>query len=156
MEENLTKREKILIEEIKIIQDIIKRMASNSFSVKTWTITLVVATLLFTGSNNHILIAFIPLFAFWFLDSYYLQQERLFREVYTWIITYRLNNDDEFFNMNPTRFKDNVQTVPRIIFSISILPFYGSIFAMLISYIIIVDFRYLGLLKDCLLQYSGV
>ena len=52
-------REKILIEEIKVSQDIIKRMASNSFSVKTWTITLVVATLLFKGTNNHIFIAFI-------------------------------------------------------------------------------------------------
>jgi hypothetical protein len=75
-------KEKILIEEIKVVQDIIKRMASNSFSVKTWTITLVVATLLFKGTNNHIFIAFIPLFAFWFLDSYYLQQERLFRQVH--------------------------------------------------------------------------
>lgn len=156
MAEDLTKREKILIEEIKVVQDIIKRMASNSFSVKTWTITLVVATLLFKGSNNHILIAFIPLFAFWFLDSYYLQQERLFRQVHAWITTYRLTNDDELFNMNPTRFKDNVQTVPRIMFSISTLPFYGGIFTMLISYIIIVYFKYLVLLKDCLLQYSGV
>ena len=53
-------KEKILIEEVKVVQDIIKRMASNSFSVKTWTITLIVATLLFKGTNNHILIAFIP------------------------------------------------------------------------------------------------
>ena len=156
MAEDLTKREKILIEEIKVVQDIIKRMASNSFSVKTWTITLIVATLLFKGSNNHILIAFIPLFAFWFLDSYYLQQERLFREVHNWITTYRLNNDNKLFNMNPTRFKNNVQTIPRIMFSISTLPFYGGIFIMLISYIVIVYFKYLVLLKNCLLQYSGV
>lgn len=149
-------KEKILIEEIKVVQDIIKRMASNSFSVKTWTITLIVATLLFKGNNNHILIAFIPLFAFWFLDSYYLQQERLFRQVHNWITTYRMDNEDELFNMNPTRFKDKVQTVPRIMFSISTLPFYGGIFIMLISYIVIVYFNYLVLLKDCLLKCSGV
>ncbi len=149
-------REKILIEEIKVVQDIIKRMASNSFSVKTWTITLIVATLLFKGANNHIFIAFIPLFAFWFLDSYYLQQERLFRQVHNWIAIYRQDNDDKLFNMNPMQFKDKVQTVLRIMFSISTLPFYGSIFIMLISYIFIVYFKYLVLLKDCLLIYVGV
>lgn len=148
-------REKILIEEIKVVQDIIKRMASNSFSVKTWTITLVVATLLFKGTNNHIFIAFIPLFAFWFLDSYYLQQERLFRQVHNWIAIYRQDNDDKLFNMNPMQFQDKVQTVLRIMFSISTLPFYGSIFIMLISYIFIVYFKYLVLLKDCLLICAG-
>ena len=148
-------KEKILIEEVKVSQDIIKRMSSNSFSVKTWTITLVVATLLFKGTNNHIFIAFIPLFAFWFLDSYYLQQERLFRQVHNWIVIYRPEHDDELFNMNPTRFKDKVETVLRIMFSISTLPFYGGIFIMLISYILIVYFHYLVLLKDCLLTCGG-
>ncbi len=148
-------KEKILIEEIKVVQDIIKRMSSNSFSVKAWTITLVVVTLLFKGNNNHIFIAFIPLFAFWFLDSYYLQQERLFRQVHNWIITYRPNNDDELFNMNPMRFKNKVQTVSRIMFSISTLPFYGGILIMLISYMFIVYFKYLVLLKDCLLLCVG-
>jgi len=144
-------REKMLIEEVKVNQDIIKRMASNSFSVKTWTITLVVATLLFKGTNNHIFIAFIPLFAFWFLDSYYLQQERLFRQVHNWVTIYRADNDDQLFNMNPVRFKDKVQTVLRIMFSISTLPFYGGIFVMIISYICVVYFNYL----DCLFTCSG-
>jgi len=148
-------REKILIEEIKVVQDIIKRMASNSFSVKTWTITLVVATLLFKGTNNHIFIAFIPLFAFWFLDSYYLQQERLFMQVHNWIAIYRQDNDDKLFNINPMQFEDKVQTVLRIMFSISTLPFYGSIFIMLMSYISIGYFKYLILLKDCLLICAG-
>lgn len=116
-------------------------MASNSFNVKTWTITLIVATLLFKGSSNHTFIAFIPLFAFWFLDSYYLQQERLFRKVYNWIVEYRPNNVDELFNMNPIRFKNDVQSVLRIMFSISTLPFYGGIFIMLLSYISILCFN---------------
>lgn len=131
-------REKILIEEVKIAQDIIKRMAGNSFNVKTWTVTLIVATLLFKGNNDHIFIAFIPLVAFWYLDSYYLQQERLFRKVHDWIIGYRLDNDDKLFNMNPVRFKNKVQSVCRIMFSISTLPFYGSILGMLLVYLIII------------------
>jgi len=137
-ESNKIDREKILIEEVKMAQDIIKRMASNSFSVKTWTITLIVATLLFKGSNNHIFVAFLPLIAFWFLDSYYLQQERLFRKVHDWIVGYRLEHDDKLFNMNPMRFKSEVQSVSRIMFSVSTLPFYGSIFGMLLIYLIII------------------
>jgi hypothetical protein len=128
-------REKFLIEEIKVVQDIIKRMASNSFSIKTWTITLIVGTLLFKGNSNHTFIAFLPLFAFWFLDAYYLQQERLFRKVYEWVIKYRLEHDDELFNVNPMRFKDKVQSVFRIMFSVSIVPFYGGIFVLLIIFI---------------------
>jgi hypothetical protein len=128
-------REKFLIEEIKIVQDIIKRMASNSFSIKTWTITLIVSTLLFRGNSHHTFIAFLPLFAFWFLDAYYLQQERLFRQVYNWVIKYRLENDDELFNVNPMRFKDKVQSVLQIMFSVSILPFYGGIFTLLTLFI---------------------
>jgi hypothetical protein len=146
----LTKNEKLLVEEIKVIQDVIKRMASNSFSVKTWTITLIVATLLFKGSNNHIFIAFIPLIAFWFLDSYYLKQERLFREVHNWITRYRLENDDKLFNLNSTPFNDKVQSVFRIMFSVSTLPFYGSIFIMLIGYISIVYWDKIGAIVDCL------
>jgi len=137
-ESNKIDREKILIEEVKVSQDIIKRMASNSFSVKTWTITVVVATLLFKGSNNHIFVAFLPLIAFWFLDSYYLQQERLFRKVHDWIVGHRLEHDDKLFNMNPMRFKSEVQSVSRIMFSVSTLPFYGSIFGMLLVYLMII------------------
>lgn len=148
-------KEKILIEEIKVAQDIIKRMASNSFSVKTWTITLIVATLLFKGSSNHTFIAFIPLFAFWFLDSYYLQQERLFRKVHNWIVEYRPNHTDDLFNMNPVRFKNDVQSVLRIMFSISTLPFYGGIFIMLLSYLSVVYFNYFEYIKKFILTCIG-
>jgi len=147
--------EKILIEEVKVVQDIIKRMASNSFSVKTWTITLVVATLLFKGNSNHTIIAFMPLFAFWFLDSYYLQQERLFRKVHNWIVDYRLDNDDKLFNMNPISFKNEVQSVLRIMFSISTLPFYGGIFIMLLSYLSVIYFNYFEYIKKIILVCIG-
>lgn len=148
-------KEKILIEEVKIAQDIIKRMAGNSFNIKTWTITLIVATLLFKGNNHHIFIAFIPLLAFWFLDSYYLQQERLFRKVHDWIVSYRLEHVDNLFNMNPVRFKDNVQSVKQIMFSISTLPFYGSIFLMLLTYLTIIYFDYFESLFKCIKSCIG-
>ena len=55
------KLSKYLIKEIEIIQDIIKRMAFNSFLIKGWTITLVVIVLLLKGSKFQVFISFIPL-----------------------------------------------------------------------------------------------
>jgi len=63
-----------MLKEVDLIQNIIKRMASNSFMIKGWTITLAVATLLLKDDNSKILIAYIPLIAFWYLDSYFLRQ----------------------------------------------------------------------------------
>lgn len=74
-----------MLKEIVLIQNIIKRMASNSFMIKGWSVTLVVATLLLKGNKHQVLIAFIPLGIFWFLDAYLLWQERLYRKLYDWV-----------------------------------------------------------------------
>ncbi len=61
-----------MLKEIDIIQDIIKRMAFNSFIIKGWAITLVAVTLLLKGTEKYqVLLAFIPLLVFWFLDAYF-------------------------------------------------------------------------------------
>ena len=126
-----------MIKEIEVTQDIIKRMASNSFIIKGWCITLVVATLLISGKNIYILVAFIPLLTFWVLDAYFLWLERLYRELYKWVVANRLNTADYLFDMNIKRFK-NVSTIKGIIktmFSISFVLFYGSL--LLITIIIL-------------------
>ncbi len=57
----LNKNEKLMIEEIKIIQDVIKRLADNSFKIKGWTVTLIVIALLFKSkSNTNHILAFLP------------------------------------------------------------------------------------------------
>ena len=86
--------EKFFVEELKLIQDIIKRMAFNSFMIKGWAVTLVVVTLLLKGDKFQVLIAFIPLGVFWFLDAYFLQQERLYRELYKWVVANRLKTEE--------------------------------------------------------------
>lgn len=119
--------EKFFVEELKLIQDIIKRMAFNSFMIKGWAVTLVVVTLLLKGDKFQVLIAFIPLGVFWFLDAYFLQQERLYRELYKWVVANRLKTEEHLFDMNAYRFKDNVQSKLRIMFSITLGWFYGSV-----------------------------
>ena len=126
--------EKFFIEEIKIIQDIIKRMAFNSFMIKGWAITLVVVTLLLKGNKYQVLIAFIPLLVFWFLDAYFLWQEKMYRELYKWVVKNRLITDEYLFDMNAYRFKDKVQSRLRIMFSITLGWFYGCIAILIVIY----------------------
>jgi len=133
MEDKLTLKE-YMLKEIEIIQDIIKRMAFNSFMIKGWAITLVVVTLLLKGTRFQVLIAFIPLLVFWFLDAYFLWQERMYRELYNWVISNRLKTDEHLFDMNAYRFKDKVQSKFRIMFSITLGWFYGSIAVLVIIY----------------------
>lgn len=127
-----------MLKEIDLIQDIIKRMANNSFLVKGWTITLVVVTMLFKGSNSQIIIALIPLVAFWFLDAYFLRQERLYRKLYSWVIKNRPSNKDLLFDLDATRFEKEVDSISRTMFSITLGCFYGSICVIIASILICV------------------
>ncbi len=123
-----------MLKEIEIIQDIIKRMAFNSFVIKGWTITLVAVTLLLRGSEYQVLIAFIPILVFWFLDAYFLWQERLYRRLYNWVIKNRTNTDQYLFDMNAYRFKNEEPSRLKIMFSITLGWFYGSIFILTLIY----------------------
>ena len=124
-----------MLKEIDIIQDIIKRMAFNSFMIKGWAITLVVVTLLLKGTEKYqVWIAFIPLVVFWFLDAYFLRQERMYRKLYKWVIGNRLKTEEYLFDMNARRFENEVQSIPRIMFSITLGWFYGSIAILVIIY----------------------
>jgi len=135
MQENMSLKE-FMLKEIDVIQGIIKRMAFNSFVIKGWAITLVVVTLLLKGANYQVWIAFIPLLVFWFLDSYFLQQERLYRKLYKWVIHNRPNTEEYLFDMATYRFKDEVQSRFRIMFSITLGWFYGSIAILIVIYAI--------------------
>jgi len=123
--------------EITLIQDIIKRMANNSFLIKGWAVTLVVITMLLRGTNTQILIAFIPVIAFWILDAYYLRQERMYRKLYKWVITNRLNSSEHIYDLNARRFEDNVDSIPATMLSITLLCFYGTILLILAVSVVI-------------------
>ena len=134
MEQN--ERKEYLFKEVDVIQDTIKRMASNSFLMKGWTVTLVVATLLLRGARSQVFLAFVPLIAFWYLDAFYLRQERLFRKLYEWVIQNRLKSDEHLLDMRTERFNHEVDSVQRIMISVSILPFYGTIAIVLVLYVL--------------------
>ncbi len=125
-----------MLKEIDLIQGIINRMAHNSFMIKGWAITLVVVALLLQGTKYQVLLAFIPLLVFWFLDAYFLWQERMYRKLYDWVISNRLKTDEYLFDMNAYRFKEAVQSRFRIMFSITLGWFYGSIAILIVIYVV--------------------
>lgn len=122
-----------IVDEIKVIQDVIKRMAENSFKIKGWTVTLIVITLIFKGKSdtNHLL-AFLPLFSFWILDTYYLRTERIYRKLYGWVVKNRPTSDDYLFDLNPKRFEKDVDGYLKTMFSISLRMFYGGLLVLLL------------------------
>jgi hypothetical protein len=99
----------VLLEEKKIkhlemIQGVINRMASNSFILKGWTVTLVAGLLALAGSKSEaslFRIACVPIMIFWGLDSYYLLQERLYRSLYVKVCG--LSDKDIDFSMSATK-----------------------------------------------------
>lgn len=73
------------IKHLEMIQDIIKRMASNCFMMKGWAVTLVAGLFALAGKETdqlYCLIAYLPIIVFWGLDTYYLLTERLYRALY--------------------------------------------------------------------------
>ncbi|HBE69152.1 MAG TPA: hypothetical protein DDW52_13460 [Planctomycetaceae bacterium] len=78
---------------LKMIQDVISRLASNSALMKGWAITLVSASFILAARKVDgalVLISLLPALAFWLLDSYYLMLEQRFRNLYS-----KVSNIDE-------------------------------------------------------------
>ncbi len=103
--ENSTDRAKILVEELKILQGVINRMAQNSLERKKWTLALAVGVLslkIEAISNFYgLCVLGVLLICFYLLDAYYLMRERLFREQYQWLIENRLKTDERLFEVFP-------------------------------------------------------
>ncbi|GAA7396271.1 hypothetical protein FIM66_07490 [Helicobacter pylori] len=99
-------RAKILIEELKILQGVINRMAQNSLECKKWTLALVVGVLSLKVeaiSNFYgLCVLGVLLLCFYLLDAYYLMRERSFRKQYRWLIKNRLKTDARLFEVFPT------------------------------------------------------
>lgn len=92
------------LKHLEMIQGIINRMASNSFALKGWAVTLVAGIFALASKDTdktYFLIAYVPIVVFWFLDSYYLMQERLFRSLYGKVRQLQENEID--FDMNTKR-----------------------------------------------------
>ena len=115
------------IKHLEMIQNVINRMASNSFMLKGWTVTLVVATFTLLYENTSIkslFVAIVPIVLFWGLDAYYLMLERLYRRLYTRVQKQDENEIDFSMNISEEDRKDKKCTFTKCIFSPTEIYFY--------------------------------
>lgn len=77
---------------LQMMQENINRMAGNSANAKTWLVTIVTGFFAFGSSIKDLdwwlLLAIIPIIAFWYIDAYYLCLERALR-----------NREQEYINL---------------------------------------------------------
>lgn len=126
------------IKHLEFIQSTITRMNQNSFQIKGWMITIVSALLaLYARSEKklYIFIAIVPAIVFWFLDAYYLQQERRFRGVYNDVADLSAENNRvnvREFEMPIQKYKGGKYCYFRGLFSKTIFPLYGIVIVGLV------------------------
>lgn len=105
---------------LEAIQRVIDRLSTTSFILKGWAVSLVAGlmALAASGTNkDYVLIAYIPIAVFWFLDAYFLMMERQYRELFR-------NNTDlsqELQHFTIRRKKGNVVLYVAALFSITML-----------------------------------
>lgn len=98
------------IAHLQLIQNVITRMASNSFLLKGWAVTLVSAIFALASKDTNqsfIFISLIPIISFWILDGYFLQQERLFRKLYESSLNSNSQRDTDF-SLDTSQFRPTV------------------------------------------------
>ena len=147
---------------LQMMQDNIARMANNSANCKTWMVTLVAGLCAIGCSistlNGWILLAIIPVFVFWYLDTLYLNLERKMRNRELDFILKMKNNygsdayKDALYNFSPLPLENLsdeqkrngfVDTSDRA-FSKSIFPFYFMMIVAIVIFTIVLNWSFVS------------
>lgn len=121
------------IAHLEFIQAVVTRMASNSFLLKGWSVTLVAALFALAADKSQILfvyLAYFPAIAFWVLDGYFLHQERLFRKLYDHVRALDPVSID--FSMETSPFTSKVDPWSAVCLSQTLLVFHGTVIGSII------------------------
>ena len=130
-----------VVKHLEMIQAVINRLGSNSFLVKSWSMTIIVAAMVLIAKPDmqnayFVLVLIFPAIGFWILDGYFLWQERLFRQVYDEI---RVQSYTDF-EMNPTKHKNKPKcSWLSAIFSLTLIIFYIVEIAFIIGIFAIIQ-----------------
>ena len=115
-----------IVKHLEFIQGVVNRLGRNSFLLKGWSMTVLVAgsLLMVRLRPDEPLLALtllLPVIGFWLLDAYFLRQERLFRDEYN-----RVRKQDETdFTMDPMQHKHKPKRSRcSVFFSVTLVIFY--------------------------------
>lgn len=112
---------------LEFIQAVIARLANNSFLMKGWALTVSGAFFAYAAGHSSWPVAAVGVFpsvAFWFLDTYFLQQERLYRRLYTRVAL--RDSDVPSFSMNISPYKKSIPWF-NVMTSFTLVMFYGAL-----------------------------
>lgn len=126
---------------LKMLEDVISRMASNSSQCKNWLLAILLAVITYSISHNSLFacknLCYASLFLFAFLDCYYLCREKFFRRVEEQFIISVIEGDyvDKLFKFNLEQNEGLKKKCERYLcftfktfLSFSIIPFYICLF----------------------------
>lgn len=126
-------KEENLHKELDLIQAIVARMAQNAYYLKGWSISLV-AVVLAIGKDDVLneaqrpwLLALVLLIwlVFWYLDAWFLRQERLYRCLYNHVIRHKADPDRLRYSLNVDEFISETPGIWATMTSSTLLVFYG-------------------------------
>jgi hypothetical protein len=128
-----------VVNHLEMTQAVINRLGRNSFLLKSWSMTILIAAMVLIAKENlqnqyFVLSLFLPIAGFWILDGYFLWQERLFRQVYEEV---RQQSDTDFkMDLGKHRDKPKCSWISAI-FSVTLIIFYfiEGLFVCAIAYI---------------------
>jgi hypothetical protein len=125
------------IKHLEMIQNLINRMASNSFMLKSWAITIAAGVFALASEDTYkLLFLLVPTIMFWCMDSYYLLQEREYRILYNKVR--QLKEQEIDFNLDITSGKVNKnKKYLSSLFSKTEVGFYGILFIILCIIVIL-------------------
>ena len=122
---------------LKMIEDTITRMSSNSFLIKGWSLTAIggLVTLYLANINEKwsryiLYLCIVATILFWINDAYYLCQERRYRSLYDEVI--KKDEADIDFSMKPNSDEKLLKCMFRPIFLRSYLPVLLAVLALII------------------------
>jgi hypothetical protein len=127
------------LKHLEMVQGIINRMASNSFLLKGWSVTLISALFALAAKDSNqffLYLAYFPCLAFWSLDGYFLWQERMYRKLYQDVAKQSVESID--FDMNAIKFKNDVESWFNVCFSTTLRLFHGVIFGVIVLIMLII------------------
>jgi len=121
------------LKHLEMIQQVITRMANNSFLIRGWSITILSVILVMAvkdGTYAMGYVAVIPVAVFWLLDAFFLRQEKLFRKLYD---RYREQpqNMPTDFSMDTTVVDKAVSCWCKVMFSKTLFIFHVGLLVLL-------------------------
>ena len=130
------------VKHLEMIQAIVTRMASNSFFVKGWTVTVVAALVAVSAKESEVrfaAVALLPAFSFWGLDAFYLRYERLFRRHYDEVRKAPVERlDEDPYSLSTKPYMDECPSWFYTLWEVHLLALHGAMITALILAILLI------------------